>query len=228
MSADYSQIELRVMAYICQDKQMIEGFKEGLDVHSATASVLNGVPVSEVNADMRRIAKTVNFGIMYGLGSFGLSQRLGLSRKESKEIIENYFEKYPGIKKYMELTINETGQKGYAETLCKRRRYFTDINSKNHNLRTSAERGAINMPIQGTSSDMLKIAMNKIFYELKQGNFKSKLIMQVHEELLLEVHNSEKEEIRNIVITNMTNALPLGEVPVLVEAGFGKNWYEAH
>ena len=228
LSADYSQIELRIMAHICNDKNMIESFKNGLDIHAATASILYDIPLTEVTSDMRRVAKTVNFGIMYGLGSFGLSQRLGIPRKEAKAIIDNYFEKYPGIKTYMEESVKFTVENGFSETLMKRRRYFPDIYSKNNNLRTSAERGAINLPIQGTASDMIKIAMIKIFDFLTKNQFKTKLLMQVHDELVFEIHKSEIESLPQQIIGLMSNALPLGDVPVLVEYGIGKNWLEAH
>jgi DNA polymerase-1 len=228
LSADYSQIELRIMAYICGDNHLINAFKQGHDIHSATAAILNGIDISEVNQDMRRIAKTVNFGIMYGLGSYGLSQRLGIPRGQSKEIIENYFSKYPGIKQYMELTINKAREKGYAETLCGRRRFFHDINNKNANLRTAAERGAINMPIQGTASDMMKIAMLKVHNFMFENNLKSKMMLQVHDELVFEAHIEELDYLRSNVTSLMEAALPLGEVPVVVETGTGKNWFEAH
>lgn len=228
MSADYSQIELRIMAFMCQDEKMINSFKIGQDIHSSTASILYNIPIENVDSDMRRVAKTVNFGIMYGLGSFGLSQRLRIPRKEAKEIIDNYFDKYPGIKKYMDKTIEETRKKGYAETLCGRRRYFSDINSKNNTLRTAAERGAINMPIQGTASDMLKIAMNQIYNEFKKNNLKTNMILQVHDELVFEVEKNELQIVTDIVKSKMTNALSLGEVPIIVDIGIGSNWLEAH
>lgn len=228
LSADYSQIELRIMAHICGDKHMAESFAKGLDIHSATASILNGVPLEEVTQDMRRIAKTVNFGIMYGLGSFGLSQRLGIPRGESKSIIDNYFEKYPGIRRYMEITIDRCREKGYAETLRGRRRFFADINSKNNHLRTAAERGSINMPIQGTASDMMKIAMIRIDKEMRKRDMKSMMVLQVHDELIFETHKSELDELAELVKSNMEQALPLGDVPVVVETGVGKNWFEAH
>ncbi|MCO5252491.1 MAG: DNA polymerase I [Candidatus Kapabacteria bacterium] len=228
MSADYSQIELRIMAHICGDEQMIDSFRQNHDIHSATASVLFGKPLSEVNQDMRRIAKTVNFGIMYGLGSFGLAQRLNLSRSEAKEIIDNYFAKYAGIKKYMDLTVEFTRKHGYAETLCGRRRYFPDIDNKNFNLRNAAERAAINLPIQGTASDMLKIAMITIHNEFAKNKYNSKMLLQVHDELVFEVQKSEIDEIKSLVIDKMSSALSLGEVPVIVETGIGSNWLEAH
>jgi DNA polymerase-1 len=228
MSADYSQIELRIMAHICGDEQMIESFRQNHDIHSATASVLFSKPLAEVNQDMRRIAKTVNFGIMYGLGSFGLAQRLRLSRSEAKEIIDNYFAKYPGIKKYMDMTVEFTRKNGYAETLCGRRRYFSDIDNKNFNLRNAAERAAINLPIQGTASDMLKIAMITIHNEFAKNKYNSKMLLQVHDELVFEVQKSEIDEIKSLVIDKMSSALSLGEVPVIVETGIGSNWLEAH
>jgi DNA polymerase-1 len=228
LSADYSQIELRIMAYICGDEKMIKGFEEGVDIHAATASVLFDKKLDEVDQDDRRIAKTVNFGIMYGLGSYGLSQRIGIGRKEAKEIIDNYFEKYPGIKKYMDMTIESCREKGYAETLCGRRRYFKDINSGNHNLRTAAERGAINMPIQGTASDMMKIAMIKIDEDMRKAGLKSRMMLQVHDELVFEVHPNELDDLKDIVVQDMQDALHLGDVPVEVDTGTGSNWFEAH
>jgi DNA polymerase-1 len=228
LSADYSQIELRIMAHICDDDHMVEGFKEGRDIHAATAAILNNIDISEVTQDMRRIAKTVNFGIMYGLGAYGLSQRMGLGRKESKEIIDNYFEKYPGIRKYMDMTIEQCREKGYAETLCGRRRYFRDINSKNHTLRTAAERGAINMPIQGTASDMMKIAMIAVDREIRKLGMKSRMLLQVHDELVFEAAKDELDELRTMVKEKMEGALSLGKVPVLVESGYADNWFDAH
>lgn len=227
-SADYSQIELRIMAYLSNDDYLIQAFKDGKDIHTATAANLFNKSLDEVDSDLRRIAKTVNFGIMYGLGSFGLAQRLKIGRKEAKEIIENYFEKYRGIANYMEDTIKFVEKNGYAVTLCGRKRYFNDINSKNRMLKTAAERAAINMPIQGTASDMMKIAMNNIYSNLNKHNFKSKMLLQVHDELVFEVFENEKDSINNMVIETMQNALKLGEVPVLVESGFGKNWLIAH
>lgn len=225
-AADYSQIELRIMAFYSEDRQLIESFKNGLDIHASTAAILFNKPINEVTSDMRRIAKTVNFGIMYGLGSYGLSQRIGLSRKESQTIIDNYFKSYPGIKKYMDMTIKSAQEKGYAETLCGRRRYFEQINSENRMLRTAAERAAINMPIQGTASDMMKIAMINIHNEMKKRKLKSMMIMQVHDELVFEVIKEEADELKQLVVELMESALNLGDVPVVVDSGFGKNWLE--
>lgn len=225
-AADYSQIELRIMAYYSEDRQLIEAFKNGLDIHASTAAILFNKPINEVTSDMRRIAKTVNFGIMYGLGSYGLSQRIGLSKKESQSIIDNYFKSYPGIKKYMDMTIKSAQEKGYAETLCGRRRYFEQINSQNKMLRTAAERAAINMPIQGTASDMMKIAMINIHNEMKKQKMKSMMIMQVHDELVFEVYKDEADDLKTLVVELMESALPLGDVPIVVDSGFGANWLE--
>ncbi|MFH1050555.1 MAG: DNA polymerase I [bacterium] len=228
LSADYSQVELRIMAYYCQDDYLISAFKRGLDIHATTAANLFDKRLDEVDSNMRRIAKTVNFGIMYGLGSFGLAQRLGINRTEGKEIIDNYFRKYPGIKKYMDETINSTRKKGYAETLLGRRRYFPDILSRNNNIRTGAERAAINMPIQGTASDILKIAMLKVDQAMKSKNLKSLMMLQVHDELVFEVPKFEIEIMKELVKKEMESAFSLGEVPLIAEVGIGNNWFEAH
>jgi DNA polymerase-1 len=228
MAADYSQIELRIMAHICGDEKMQKGFEEGQDIHAATAAVLNDIPQEEVTQDMRRIAKTVNFGIMYGLGAYGLAERLGISRTEAKDIIDNYKEKYAGIIKYMDETVESARAKGFAETLCGRRRYFKNINSKNRMLKTADERAAINMPIQGTASDMLKIAMIKIDKVMRDRNMQSKMILQVHDELVFDVVKSELDELKELVIENMSNALLLGSIPVVVDTGVGENWFVAH
>jgi len=227
-SADYSQIELRIIAHISGDENLINAFRENLDIHSATASLLFGKSLDEVNQDMRRIAKTVNFGILYGLGSYGLSQRLNLPRREAQEIIDNYLKKYPGINKYIEETIESTREKGYAETLCGRQRHFNNINSKNRLLRTGDERAAINMPIQGTASDMMKIAMVSVFREMKKLKMQSKMTIQVHDELVFDVIKPELDELKHLVIEKMQGALSLGIVPVKVDTGVGSNWLEAH
>ncbi len=228
LAADYSQVELRIMAYICGDEKMLSGFINGDDIHAATAAVLNDIPQEEVTQDMRRIAKTVNFGIMYGLGAYGLAERLGISRGDAKDIIDNYKEKYHGIIKYMDDTVESSRIKGYAETLCSRRRYFPNINSSNRMLKNADERAAINMPIQGTASDMLKIAMISIDKEMTNRNLKSKMILQVHDELVFDVVQTELDELRDLVIEKMRTALPLGDVPVVVDTGTGANWFEAH
>lgn len=229
LSADYSQIELRIMAYYSGDEHLINAFNEGIDIHSATASKLFKKDLKDVNQDDRRVAKTVNFGIMYGLGAYGLSQRLGISRAYSKEIIDNYFETYPGIKDFMDNIIESTRNKQYAETICGRRRYFKNINSSNHNLRTQDERAAINLPIQGSASDMIKLAMVSIHNYLKSNkSLDAKMILQVHDELLFEVHKNHLEELSENVKNLMQNSLSLDKVPILVETGFGENWYLAH
>ena len=227
-AADYSQVELRIMASICKDEHLINAFKNKQDIHAATASILYDKTLEDVNSDMRRVAKTVNFGIMYGLGAFGLSQRLGIGRAEAKEIIDNYFEKYPGIRSYIDMTIESARHKGYAETLCGRRRYFPDIQSNNRNLRTAAERAAINMPIQGTASDMMKIAMIAINKELHHRNMRSLMMIQVHDELVFETCPEELELLKSITVDKMQSALSLGDVPVTVDTGKGDNWFEAH
>lgn len=228
LSADYSQIELRIMASYCQDESLVNAFNNAEDIHAATAATLFETQIADVSGDQRRIAKTVNFGIMYGLGAFGLAQRLGISRTEAVEIINNYFEKYEGIRRYIDDTVARTREKGYSETMMGRRRYFPTIDSNNRGLRTAAERAAINMPIQGSAADMMKMAMIKVHREMQQKKMESLLILQVHDELLFEAKASELEELTALVKRNMEEALPLVNVPVVVETGFGKSWYEAH
>ena len=228
ISADYSQVELRVMAYYSKDLNLIDAFKNNLDIHSATASILFDVDLKDVDSDKRRVAKTVNFGIMYGLGSFGLSQRLNISRKEAQEIIKNYFAKYPGIKTYMDETIACAEKTGYAETLCGRRRYYPDLLSSNHNIKTAAQRAAINMPIQGTASDMMKIAMINIYHAINNNKLQSKMLLQVHDELVFESPTDEVDTLIKLVKYEMENALILGDVPIIAEVGTGANWFEAH
>ncbi|MCK5742240.1 MAG: DNA polymerase I, partial [Chlorobi bacterium] len=184
IAADYSQVELRIMAYYSGDERLSQAFIDGEDIHAATAAHLFDVDVSEVTKDQRRKAKTVNFGIMYGLGTFGLAQRLDIPRAEASEIISNYFEKYPKIKQYIDDTINSTHEKGYAETMLGRRRYFPEINSPNRNVKTAAERAAINMPIQGSAADMIKLAMINIWKRMKAESIRSKMLLQVHDELV--------------------------------------------
>jgi DNA polymerase-1 len=228
LSADYSQIELRVIAHVCGDETLVNAFRNGLDIHAATAAALFGIDITEVTSGQRRIAKTVNFGIMYGQGSFGLSQQLSISRTEAKNIIEQYFEKYPRIKSYIESTKESAREKGYVSTLLGRRRYFSNITSKNATIRQAAERAAINMPIQGTAADMMKLAMIAVHKAMKTHKFKSKMLLQIHDELVFEVMDGEMDELSAVVKSCMENALPLGKVPVLVELGTGKNWDEAH
>lgn len=227
MAADYSQIELRIIAELSGDVGMIEAFTNNIDIHTATASKVYSVPLEEVNKDMRRNAKTVNFGIVYGISAFGLSERLNIPRREAKEIIDQYFEKYPGVKAFMKSTVEQAREKGYVETIMGRRRYLRDINSANAIVRGFAERNAINAPIQGSSADMIKIAMINIHNEMIKRNFKSKMILQVHDELIFDTHKSELEELTPLIHDLMVNAIPL-KVPLEVEINSGSNWLAAH
>lgn len=226
-AADYSQIELRIIAHLSKDKGMADAFKNGLDIHTATAARVYGVEYNEVTKDMRRNAKTVNFGIVYGVSAFGLSEQLGIPRREAAEIIKNYFTKYPGIKEYMNTTIEFAKENGYVETILGRRRYLADINSANAIVRGYAERNAINAPIQGSSADMIKVAMINIFREITHRQLKSKMILQVHDELVFDLFKDEKEEIREIVETKMKEAIVLS-VPLIVDMNTGSTWLEAH
>lgn len=227
LSADYSQIELRIIAHLSRDAGMIDDFRHGHDIHTATASKVYGIPMEEVTRDMRRNAKMVNFGIIYGISAFGLSERLDIPRKEAADIIHNYFLQYPGIKKYMEETILLARSRGYVETMMKRRRYLRDINSGNATIRGFAERNAINAPIQGTAADMIKIAMIRIYNEIRNNKLRSAMILQVHDELVFDVLKEELEPLKSIVRNGMENAIPL-DLPVLVEMNTGNNWLEAH
>ncbi len=228
LSADYSQIELRIMASMSGDASLLEAFAQGADVHAATAATLFDVPMDAVSSDQRRIAKTVNFGIMYGQGAFGLAQQLGLPRHEAQEIIAQYFEKYPGIKHYIDTTIATTRDRGFATTLRGRRRLFPLINSQNRQLQASAERAAVNMPIQGTAADMMKIAMVNVDRRMRHEQVQALLMLQVHDELLLEVPYEEREQVTELVREEMERALPLEGVPIVVDTGWGQSWYEAH
>lgn len=228
LSADYSQIELRIIAAITQDEGMMEAFRKGEDIHSTTASKVFGVSLDDVTKDMRRKAKAVNFGLAYGQSSFGLAQTLGISRSESREIIENYFMKFPGIKKYMTDTVTFARENGYIETIMKRRRYLRDINSRNHTVRSSAERNAINSPIQGSAADMIKMAMIEIYHEIRNRKLKSRMLLQVHDELVFDLYKTEEAEMREMVEDKMKHAIPDLPVPVEVGMGVGENWLEAH
>lgn len=226
-SADYSQIELRIMAHLSQDEHMIEAFRSGADIHSATAAKIYGIPVEEVTGDMRRKAKTANFGIIYGISIFGLAERLNIPRAESKELIEGYFKSYPGIRDYMDESIRIAKEKGYVETIFKRKRYLPDINSHNAIVRGYAERNAINAPIQGSAADIIKVAMVRIYNRFEEEGLKSKMILQVHDELNFNVCQDEQEKVRQIVLEEMENAIQL-QVPLIADYGEGKNWLEAH
>jgi DNA polymerase-1 len=227
LSADYSQIELRVMAAISGDDAMAEAFQRGLDIHQATAARVNGVALEAVTSDMRRTAKMVNFGIIYGISAFGLSQRLGIPRAEAANIILNYFVQYPGVKTYMEREVEDARKRGYVVTLTGRRRYLRDINSSNATIRSATERVAMNTPIQGTAADLIKLAMVTVDRTLREGGFKTRMLLQVHDELLFEVPLDEVEKVRPLIVDAMQHALPL-RVPILVETGTGTNWLQAH
>ena len=226
-SADYSQIELRIMAHLSQDQAMIEAFNSGQDIHAATAAKVYKVPIEEVTADMRRKAKTANFGIIYGISVFGLAERMNVSRGEAKELIDEYFATYPHIKAYMETCKEEARRLGYVETVFHRKRYLPDINSHNATVRGYAERNAINAPIQGSAADIIKVAMARIYRRFKQENIRSKMILQVHDELNFSVLPEEKDLVRQIVIEEMERAYPLS-VPLKADCGWGTNWLEAH
>lgn len=227
LSADYSQIELRIMAELSQDENMLEAFQKGQDIHRATAARVYGLDIEEVGQDQRRNAKAVNFGIIYGQSAFGLSQSLNISRKEAAEIIDQYFNQYKGIKEYMSKTIDFAQEHGYVETLLKRRRYLRDINSANRTVRSFAERNAINAPIQGTAADMIKIAMNNIQKDIFEKKLTGKMIMQVHDELVFDVPDNEINIFTELITQHMKTAIDM-QVPILVEVGQGSNWLEAH
>ncbi len=228
MSADYSQIELRIMAHYANDENMISAFKRKHDIHTETAMrVFNLTSKSEVSAGMRRKAKEVNFGIIYGIGAFGLANRLEIKNTEAKDIIERYFREYPKVKYYMERTKKFAHEHGYVETLLGRRRYLSQINNANASARAEDERAAINMPIQGTAADMIKIAMINIYNDFQKKKLKSKMLLQVHDELVFEVKKDELEQVKKIVINRMENAIDLN-VPIVVETGVGENWFDAH
>jgi DNA polymerase-1 len=227
LSADYSQIELRIITEISGDENMLEAFVQGHDIHAATAAKVYNVPLEEVTSELRRNAKTVNFGIIYGISAFGLSQRLGIARGEAAELIEQYFKTYPKIRHYMHDIVDTARSKGYVETLLGRRRYMRDINSANATVRGFAERNAINAPIQGTAADMIKLAMINIHRDMKAAGLRSKMTLQVHDELVFDAYLPELDLLRPLVEKGMKEALPM-KVPVLVEMGTGDNWLEAH
>ena len=227
VSADYSQIELRIMAHLSCDKHLIEAFRADQDVHAITASKIFGIPLEEVTSDQRRIAKTANFGIMYGISSFGLSQRLKIGRGEAKKIIEDYFANFPAISSYIEDTLTTARENGYVETIFGRKRYLPDINSRNATVRALAERNAINAPIQGTSADIIKLAMIKTDRRIKQEGLQSRMILQIHDELVFDTIPDEVERLETIVREEMENVIELS-IPLTVECNHGHNWLEAH
>ena len=226
-SADYSQIELRIMAHLSQDPHMIEAFQSGMDIHAATAAKIYGVALDEVTSDMRRKAKTANFGIIYGISVFGLAERLSIPRSESKELIEGYFKTYSRVKEYMDESIETARQNGYVETIFKRKRYLPDIHSRNAVVRGYAERNAINAPIQGSAADIIKLAMVRIYQRFEAEKLKSKMILQVHDELNFNVYKEEAEQVKKIVLEEMEKVVPL-RVPLIADCGEGQNWLEAH
>lgn len=226
-SADYSQIELRIMAHLSEDENMMEAFREGHDIHRATAAKIWHVDIDKVTDAQRKKAKQANFGIIYGITTYGLAQRMDIPNSEAKELIEGYFRTFPKVQAYMEQAKEEARAKGYAETLFHRRRYLTDINSRNATVRGFAERNAINAPIQGTEADIIKVAMVRIWERFKKEGIRSKMILQVHDELNFSVYPEEREQVERIVIEEMQNAYPLN-VPLTADAGWGKNWLEAH
>ncbi len=227
VSADYSQIELRIMAHLSCDRHLIQAFKEGMDVHALTASKIFGVDIKDVTADQRRIAKTANFGIMYGISSFGLAQRLKIGRAEAKKIIDDYFANFPAISSYIADTIAAAKETGYVETIFGRRRYLPDINSKNGTVRALAERNAINAPIQGTSADIIKLAMINVDKRIREENLKSRMILQIHDELVFDAAGPEVGLLEQIAREEMENVVSLS-IPLTVECNHGNNWLEAH
>ena len=226
-SADYSQIELRIMAHLSGDANMIEAFNSGHDIHAATAAKIYKVPIEEVTPDMRRKAKTANFGIIYGISVFGLAERMNVDRKEAKELIDGYFATYPQVKSYMDKSIELARNQGYVETIFHRKRYLPDINSRNATVRGYAERNAINAPIQGSAADIIKVAMSRIHQQFVSYNLKAKMILQVHDELNFSVPKEEKALVEKIVIKEMESAYPM-QVPLKADCGWGNNWLEAH
>lgn len=227
VSADYSQIELRIMAHLSQDQHLIQAFRNGVDVHAATAEKIFGVPHEEVTAEQRRVAKTANFGIMYGISSFGLSQRLGISRSEAKKLIDDYFNAFPAIRSFIDDTIAAARENGYVETIFGRRRYLPDINARNATARALAERNAVNAPIQGTAADIIKLAMIGVDRKMAEEGLRSKMVLQIHDELLFDTISSEREKLMSIVKEQMEHVTELS-VPLTVECNYGKNWLEAH
>ena len=225
--ADYSQIELRIMAHLSGDENLIEAFNAGQDIHAATAAKIFHKALEEVTSDERRKAKTANFGIIYGISAFGLAERLDVSRTEAKELIDGYFLTYPGVKEYMEKSIAMAREKGYTETIFKRRCYLPDINSNNANVRGNAERNAINSPIQGSAADIIKIAMIRVYQRMKAEGIRSKMILQVHDELCFTVLPEEKDRLQKIVVEEMQNAVQM-RIPLIADTGWGSNWLEAH
>ncbi|GAJ07112.1 unnamed protein product, partial [marine sediment metagenome] len=220
LAGDYSQIDLRVLAHLSQDKSLLDAFLQDEDIHAATATRLFGVAASQVTSDMRRLAKTVNFGVIYGMSEYGLEQATELSRDEATQFISSYFTQYTGVKQYLEATKQQARDTGYVQTLLGRRRYIPEINSHNRQIREAAERMAINMPVQGTSADIIKVAMINLYREMQKRQLKSKMLLQVHDELIFEVPQDEIEEMRRLVPETMSTALELS-VPLKVDIKTG-------
>jgi len=227
MSADYSQIELRVMAHLCGDEHLRQAFRDGQDIHAATAAKIFGKKVEDVSADERRMAKTANFGIMYGISSFGLAQRLKCSRSEAKKLIDDYFASFPSIRTFIDGTLERARETLYTETMLGRRRYIADINSHNANIRAIAERNAVNAPIQGTAADIIKLAMIRVSERLRKEGLKAAMVLQIHDELLLEVPEEEIAKVQAVLVEEMQGVMELS-VPLTVECNYGKTWLEAH
>ena len=225
-AADYSQIELRVLAHIAGDEKLIKAFKEDTDIHTQTAMDVFHVEADEVTSNMRRQAKAVNFGIVYGISDYGLSQNLGITRKEAKKFIERYFNSYPGVKSYMDEIVQEAKHKGFVSTIMKRRRYLPDITSRNFNMRSFAERTAMNTPIQGSAADIIKKAMIDLDHRLKEEDLQAKVLLQVHDELILEAPENEIDKLKEIVPDVMERTVEL-DVPLKVDYSFGKSWFDA-
>ena len=226
VDADYSQIELRVLAHMAKDETMINAFKNNEDIHAVTASQVLGIPADQVTKEQRSSAKAVNFGIVYGIGEFSLSQDIGVSVKEAKQYIESYLAKYHGVREYMENVKKEAKEKGYVTTMMNRIRYIPELKSQNYNVRQFGERAAMNTPIQGSAADIIKLAMVKVDSRLVREKLKSRLLLQVHDELIVEAHNDEIDAVRRILKEEMENAVKL-DVPLVVDMAQGHSWYEA-
>jgi DNA polymerase-1 len=227
LAADYSQIELRIIASLSQEETMIEAFKNGEDIHASTAARVFDVDIKDVTREQRSNAKTVNFGIIYGVSAFGLSNQTDLNRTESKELIETYYKTYPKLRDYIDDQVEFAKEHGYVKTVMGRRRYLKDINAKNNVVRSAAERNAVNAPVQGSAADIIKVAMIHIYEAMEEKNFKSKMLLQVHDELIFDAHKDELEELKALVKDKMENAFQL-DVPLDVDMGTGQNWLEAH
>lgn len=227
LAADYSQIELRIIASLSEEETMIEAFKNGEDIHASTAAKVFDVPIDEVTREQRSNAKTVNFGIIYGVSAFGLSNQTDLSRKEAKELIETYYKTYPKLRDYIDQQVAFAREHGYVKTVMGRRRYLKDINARNAMVRGGAERNAVNAPVQGSAADIIKVAMISIFDEMKNRKMQSEMLLQVHDELIFDTHKDEVDELKELIKDKMENAFKL-DVPLDIEIGAGQNWLEAH